>query len=288
MGVLSRHSETFRGLFNTSRPADVDAELKVDGCPVIPVQDSAHDFKHLLHVLYDGLDTYLEPGKPIEFGILAALVRLSYNYQLDRIFAITLGLMKVVFTDDFQAWRARENKTEGTTRVKIKDKNAIEAFNLLRTCGQPELLPVALYICCGLETRVLLRGVERADGSLEKLRDSDLERCLAARDVLELQNAALNRSVFDFADPARQACLAPSTCPVTLHNIGHMAGLGTKSETEARRVFHRILAETPMSVVVCSSCASFVTSGLTMFYENLWRDLPRILDLPVPTWLPAA
>ncbi len=215
-------------------------------------------------------------------------MRLSYNYQLVRIFVITLGLMKVVFTDDFQAWRARENKTEGTTRVKIKDKNAIEAFNLLRTCGQPELLPVALYICCGLETRVLLRGVERADGSLEKLRDSDLERCLAARDVLELQNAALNRSVFDFADPARQACLAPATCPVTLHNIGHMAGLGTKSETEARRVFHRILAETPMSVVVCSSCASFVTSGLTMFYENLWRDLPRILDLPVPTWLPAA
>lgn len=55
-GVLSRHSGTFRGLFKTSRPADLDADLKVDGCPVIPVQDSAHDFKHLLHVLYDGLE----------------------------------------------------------------------------------------------------------------------------------------------------------------------------------------------------------------------------------------
>ncbi|KAI0720087.1 hypothetical protein C8T65DRAFT_693031 [Cerioporus squamosus] len=56
-GVLrvSRHSETFSGLFALPRPIDGTSEEMIDGCPANRVTDSSHDFKHLLHALYDGL-----------------------------------------------------------------------------------------------------------------------------------------------------------------------------------------------------------------------------------------
>ncbi len=54
-GVLSRHSETFSGLFTLPRPVDGASDEKVEGCPGVRVTDSSHDFKHLLHALYDGL-----------------------------------------------------------------------------------------------------------------------------------------------------------------------------------------------------------------------------------------
>ena len=54
-GVLSRHSETFSGLFTLPRPVGDAAEDDIDGCPIIRITDSSHDLKHLLHALYDGL-----------------------------------------------------------------------------------------------------------------------------------------------------------------------------------------------------------------------------------------
>ncbi len=53
-GILSRHSDTFSGLFTLPQPANPTEIESLDGCPVVRVPDSSHDFKHLLNVLYDG------------------------------------------------------------------------------------------------------------------------------------------------------------------------------------------------------------------------------------------
>lgn len=53
-GILSRHSETFNNLFTIPPPSSPDSSEELEGLPVINVSDSAHDFKHLLHALYDG------------------------------------------------------------------------------------------------------------------------------------------------------------------------------------------------------------------------------------------
>ena len=55
--VLSRHSDTFSGLFAVPQP--LEGVEKLEDCPVVRVSDSAHDFGHLLHVLYDGLEYVL-------------------------------------------------------------------------------------------------------------------------------------------------------------------------------------------------------------------------------------
>ena len=58
-GVLSRHSETFSGLFTLPQSPDPAAIETLDGCPVVRVPESSHDMKHLLHALYDGTRSVL-------------------------------------------------------------------------------------------------------------------------------------------------------------------------------------------------------------------------------------
>ena len=48
--VLCRHSSVFRDVFSMPHPKD---EPTVDSCPVIYLQDSAEDLKHMLLALYD-------------------------------------------------------------------------------------------------------------------------------------------------------------------------------------------------------------------------------------------
>ncbi|OJT14410.1 hypothetical protein TRAPUB_9051 [Trametes pubescens] len=55
-GVLARRSEVFSGLFTVPQPEYEVGVEKIDGCPVVRVQDSLHDFKHFLHALYDGME----------------------------------------------------------------------------------------------------------------------------------------------------------------------------------------------------------------------------------------
>ena len=57
--VLSRHSDTFTGLFSIPQPANPESVELIDGCPVVRVADSAHDFQHLLRALYDGVKSVL-------------------------------------------------------------------------------------------------------------------------------------------------------------------------------------------------------------------------------------
>ena len=53
--ILSRHSEIFQNMFGVPQPALPDPSDVFDGQPVVHVSDSAHDFKQLLGMLYDGV-----------------------------------------------------------------------------------------------------------------------------------------------------------------------------------------------------------------------------------------
>lgn len=47
---LSQHSTMFNDMFALAQPSD---ELRVEGCPVVMVTDTAADWEHVLATLYD-------------------------------------------------------------------------------------------------------------------------------------------------------------------------------------------------------------------------------------------
>ncbi len=208
-GVLSRHSDTFSGLFTVPQPSE-GAE-QIDGCPVVRISDSAHDFDHLLRVLYDGLKLYVhiqiicmcqlsglpltffsfpEPGNRLSFDCLSALARLGHKYELPQVLSASVNRLKAVFTTDFAVWKQHKFLRPLCTPtyelpIILYPKNCVEAISLFRTLGHPEMLPIAFYLCvAAVPLSMLLRGVQRADGTLETLAVDDLERFLMARDRL--------------------------------------------------------------------------------------------------------
>lgn len=54
LSVLARHSEVFKDISSVPQPTgDPLQDAVIDGCPVIPVSDSARDIEALLSLLYD-------------------------------------------------------------------------------------------------------------------------------------------------------------------------------------------------------------------------------------------
>ncbi|KAI0778783.1 hypothetical protein BD413DRAFT_443941, partial [Trametes elegans] len=284
-GVLARQSEVFSSLFTVPQPTDVNEIEQVDGCPVVHVQDSAHDLRDLLRALYDGLDIYLTSDAPVLFSILAALIRLSHKYELERIQTVTIKRLALVLADRAKLWRAYEGRKNPF--VVFRRGDAIEAANLLRICGREDLLPAALYMCCALDVRTLLHGVRRADGTREMLPLGDLECCLRAQTRLEGRSAAFVRRVLDVNHPDRPpAC--PLNCDAALSELWRSRGALKDNEHTKRWVFVDTVGTPAVRdpCGICRPCAQHIVSVHTMFLDTLWSELPSLLGMEVPNWPP--
>lgn len=101
--ILAKNSPIFADLFKIPHPA---SEPTIDGCPIVHLQDSAEDVKHVLLILYgdryvelnepsnelhDEANTwlhrprreYVNPGKVPHFSVVAAMIRLGRKYEID-------------------------------------------------------------------------------------------------------------------------------------------------------------------------------------------------------------
>lgn len=53
--MLSKYSVIFRDMFTVPQPPASDEEAMVEGCLVVQLQDSAHDWVIVLQAMYSGL-----------------------------------------------------------------------------------------------------------------------------------------------------------------------------------------------------------------------------------------
>ncbi|KAL1951342.1 hypothetical protein VTO73DRAFT_491 [Trametes versicolor] len=305
-GILARRSEMFSGMFAVPQPENEADIEKIDGCPMVRVQDSLHDFKHFLRALYDGMDAYMMREKePVEFSKLAALLRLSHKYEAGDIQEAALRQLKLVFPDNFEAWKVFETRISQiwkkrplrSLQVAIEPEELIEAVNLFRRCGYEEMLPVALHMCTMLPIRTLLRGTKRADGTLETLSIDDQERCLVALGTLDGRSAEFNHRMHDFqcSVGGRPICagLGPCRHPLRAAWTSTVDILKRKdkceSETPRRALFVKCVDESKHKMAqACDVCKKYVASSHRQFIEELWNDLPAIMGLKVSTWPPSS
>ncbi|KAI0720103.1 hypothetical protein C8T65DRAFT_755303 [Cerioporus squamosus] len=181
-GLLSRHSEVFNGLFALAEPDEPAAAELCDGCPVVRIPDSVHDFRYLLHALYDGLSSMESVEERTKFSMYAALARLGDKYGLPHIFAAAIKWLSTIFTDTYSVWHDLWTEHRSMSGI-MSDRgvNPFEAANLFRVTGQDRMRPTALFMCCQLDVPLMVGGLPRADGVVEVLSREDLQRCLQAR-----------------------------------------------------------------------------------------------------------
>ncbi|KAJ3500900.1 hypothetical protein NMY22_g19106 [Coprinellus aureogranulatus] len=88
-GLLARVSPIFADVFSVPQPAHDD--IKVEGCPLLHLQDSAQDITHLLSTLYD---LRYHTKEPIPLEVAAALLRLGRKYEIKQLFQEIVGRLK--------------------------------------------------------------------------------------------------------------------------------------------------------------------------------------------------
>ncbi|CDO74887.1 hypothetical protein BN946_scf185004.g37, partial [Trametes cinnabarina] len=194
-GLLTRHSVIFRDLFSIAQPSTSET---MESCPVVHISDPPDDLRHLLRVMC-GLRKYalphpsnppltstdskshsfpIIPGERMEFSELAALIRMSHKYHVEDLHTRAMHHFKLYFTNDLAVWDTAG--IDGNLFLHITPPDAIAAVNLARLTHADSVLPTALYLCCQLDGE-LTAGVEKPDGSTERLDAKDLELVLRGR-----------------------------------------------------------------------------------------------------------
>ncbi len=312
-GVLSRHSQVFRDLFLVPQPSTSEASASdvFDGCPAVRVSDTSYDFRELLRAIYGGVRyvafhlsstpvqpilrsssadfafSYLHPDRSATFPVLAALGRLAHKYQLHELLEAVVHRLKGTFTTQIEVWDRSGGFNTMQSPLKLGDAHAIEAINLFRLLDKPEMIPIALYGCCQLWPKALVRGVRREDGvSLERLSPDDMELCLGAKQTLVRQTVRLlshlGRALETRISDAENDGLCPIGCVVELKTLLDEWGKWPHEymdEDPLNDYCATRLDEAEDEEGLCSACADAVRERLSELRNEIWTKLPGLLGL---------
>ncbi|KAI1786587.1 hypothetical protein LXA43DRAFT_952359 [Ganoderma leucocontextum] len=277
-GILSRHSEVFQNMFSVPQPTLPAPSDVVDGQPVIHVSDSAHDFKQLLYMLYDGVKYVGPRSPPVAFGILAALARLGHKYHIDWVLKEATRRLKILFTRSYEDWTKHHERSNHLVVLSPFIFPRIEVLNLIRLVGETDMLPVAIYRCCEFPS-LLVTGVTRVDGTVETLDLPTLELCVNAHTRLIQRQAQLNAEVF-CGGPSK-SCQQTEACRAAMvaayrEVCGRPDAFLSGSLLDFRLSFN-ILG-------ICSSCEAYLVEREQDGMKAAWKDLPKLTGVEVDNW----
>ncbi|KAI0691832.1 hypothetical protein C8T65DRAFT_524116, partial [Cerioporus squamosus] len=189
-GVLALHSKVFADMFQSAQepspPHDVDDEERMEGCPVIPLRDSAYDIRQLLKLVMYGqryvvYQIFFRRNLLI-FPSIAALIRFGDKYDVHNIVEECKPHLIRMVPTTFRDYE-RANSYRGT--IEFAPYHALEALNVFRLIDLgPEnrrIISFMLFLCTQLTEAQIRNGTARADFTLERLSDGDMERVLALR-----------------------------------------------------------------------------------------------------------
>ncbi|KZT07954.1 uncharacterized protein LAESUDRAFT_698022 [Laetiporus sulphureus 93-53] len=278
-GLLAHHSDVFRDMFTVPLPED---EESIDGCPVVHLCDSSEDLRHLLRVIFHGGEWY-RPNERLPFRVVAALARLSQKYQMERIRKEAVKRIKTCFCDDLKTW-LEVCRIRGSSVMSFEIADAIEAVNLARLMNMDSMLPLALYLCCQLDTKYLVHGVARADGTTEQLHPDDVARCVEGRRHLlhcnVLMGMQISRRDVSYKCENREICMDCLECT----NNGVWIAGGFDSRLDHCGVFdswEQWIRKREINDL-CENCNLMVRGRLFLAQQRVWMKLPQYMGVEDP------
>ncbi|KAI0334324.1 hypothetical protein GY45DRAFT_1318324 [Cubamyces sp. BRFM 1775] len=284
LGVLVRHSQVFKRFSEAcyqreSHPEEADSTSS--DCPFVRVDDSYHDIKALLRVLYD-IPARSPPETPMPFSEAAALMRLGHEYEIPAI--IPIGVRSLIATFSAKAvwsWHSVVRE-DHFTPVRALSKECIEAANLFRLTDCPGMRITALYACSAIDTKYLVRGVVRADGFVEKLPSDDLARCLKLRECMDARLTDYIIAILTLR-PCLE-CQQPKACNRCIRQARPLRVFHQKPmrHNTLPRGFGPVFPDWTKNDTLCKFCRTSLAKRELAYREDLWHDLPTMLGLPIP------
>lgn len=230
-GILCRHSEVFSELLTDSAMSTLPE--RVEGCPILRVEDKGSDLEELLAVMYDGGKRYAQTiaikySLPtarshyfrrqriaVPFEHLHALASIAVKYKVEEVIEEAIDRLSMCFPSrHLHDWDPHLQANAPDSTLIIEQQDAIAVVSLARLLKASHLLPTAFYTCCQLDLHVLVSGVTYAGGEIVRLSEEDLKTCLVGRKALLDCNTHVLKSFLEFrTNPA----LKPSDCASPPH-----------------------------------------------------------------------
>ncbi|OJT07012.1 hypothetical protein TRAPUB_2142 [Trametes pubescens] len=301
-GILAAQSPVFRDMFASSSP-ETEA---IDNCPVVHVSDSAEDLRHFLGAITPITQPmYVPTNCGFEEGTLAyyrsttvrlhraegdpkipaatifAIARLAHKYQADELQRQALSCIQEYYAICYDVW---ENKgQQGNVPFETSDmpRYAIEAVAIARLTNTPSILPLAFYDCCRLGGKVL-EGWRHEDGSISRLADEDLERCLDGTRELACHAAKATTLSFSPEPVCQSYCNSQTRIRLLLLELLSLSRWLHAPLHACTDLF----AELAHARSVCAHCQKTLEGRVKEQRRMIWPRLPSIfhLEADISNW----
>ncbi|KAI0637381.1 hypothetical protein C8Q77DRAFT_1050998 [Trametes polyzona] len=283
-GLLTRHSVIFRDLFSMAQPSTSET---MESCPVVHISDPPDDLRYLLRVLCGLRKFPVIPGERMEFAELAALIRMSHKYHVEDLHSRAMHHFKLYFTNDLAVWDTAG--VDGNLFLHITPPDAIAAINLARLTHADSVLPTALYLCCQLDGE-LTSGVERADGTTERLDPKDLELVLRGRTEL-VRASTRGACTICKPHPSPQCAGAKGSCERALREILGMMLDGLQKDPigdiagyAALDSWEHWIEDVVELWPLCEPCRTMLHARDLDVRRDVWKRLPQYMGVTVEDW----
>lgn len=194
--------------------------------------------------------------------------------------------LSALYPTDYRIWHEKvRNLLAGTMDPDVDAleqltggmTNPIEACNLFRHTEQLHLLPVAMLFCTYLAVPSLLNGMQRADGSIERLSPEDLQCCLEA--IINFMRAGTRITDIHLMLSCPRRCTGNSIGVDALDSflddlppfLGHPFVMGHLLEKAAGKQRD--------NGTMCAYCTRLRIEQAQEIIKSLWNKLPETFDL---------
>ena len=219
------------------------------------------------NVIDKNMFRYYNSSDTQPIAVVAATLRLSRKYQIDYLRDDSVSRLKAMFPSTLNAaamcWR--------NVITKLPYHYVIDTINLARETGILSILPFALLCVMSLDTKIILKGTCRKDGTVAVLSRTDQEICLLGRDPIHL---AQGDDMLGWMGVPSPGCLTPGRC--AYYKDGWIISFW-KSPSSIQ-----VLGgwEKRREKVLCDPCARIGEKCYEDGRQRIWNKLPSFLGLP--------
>ncbi|ETW81577.1 hypothetical protein HETIRDRAFT_317536 [Heterobasidion irregulare TC 32-1] len=284
-GILSRHSEIFRTMFEIPQGFS-DAEM-LDDCLIVRMYDLPNELSNLITALYDGATFH---HRSIEdFFFLAGILRLSTKYFISHL--RTQAIRHLTRTWPYTLRGHDEMVALALSSPTINDTSypyvhPLHVLNLAREVNVQLVIPAALYFL----SIYALEDLQKADHpKLLTEHPSRPSSHLSDPDVkyYTLMYQYRMKMILSFARHTVASWSAGPSCQGTkkecTRSITRLASYIYSSLTPRTGLFHnmtQIIEVLADDTNICTFCERAFRRDVTDLREKFWTELPGVVGLP--------
>jgi len=204
--------------------------------------------------------------------VVAAIVRLSQKYQIDYLRDDAISRLTFEYPSTLEGRDAFHTDPRG--RVGLVCGRHIDVINLVRETGIHSILPYA-FLLVASQTKGILEGIRRDDGTLAVLSRADQELCLLANDRVRAAHANDMFGWLHEESMPSPYCRTPRRCFKA--RKGHMVRLWQPPSPAPDLMAWETR---DWKKGLCVLCAGIGKKSYDEGRQLLWNKLPSFFGLP--------